>query len=267
MRVEIEDGSSMPEPETYRAIIEAESQMVLQGAKKYGDFFKNAVELINLLEHFAKRMVKEERFLAVAFFSQVKKHLMLALFSATRRHHIQAGMDLRQVLEAASWMVYAMAHPEEKNFCEKDGAGNMDVPKRLKKQKYEWLEREYKVKSDEIKGLKERINESVGHSSVIYAFQNFKLLVTPEKQGYYTSFFDFEDEYKEKTNLWLVANTAMGLLDLIYGVNQREGVFEMTDDFLSKFKVLKEQNDALKEEMMRHERYLATQKREGGTSK
>jgi ABC-type cobalt transport system substrate-binding protein len=261
MRVEIEDGSSLPEPETYRAILQVENDMVLHGAKKYGDYFKNAVELIHLFEYFARRIVKEERFIAVAFFSQAKKHLMLAFLSVARRHHIQAGMDLRQVLEATSWMIYAMAHPEEENFCKMEN-GIMTVPQELKGEMYKWMEAEYLAKSDEIKSMRGRINESVGHSNIIYALQNFKLLHTPEKMGYFTSYFDFEDEYKEKCGLWLVANTTVGLLDLVYGVNQKERVFKVADDFLKRFNVLREQNDVLKKEMMQHERFVATQERE-----
>jgi hypothetical protein len=83
---------------------------------------------------------------------------------------------------------------------------------------------------------------------------------TAENPGFKTTFFDPDDEYIVKTDLWFVANTIMGLLDLFYGVNQQYKVFKFVDDFDINFKKLVDQNNKLKEEMMNTERYKKVSK-------
>ena len=73
--------------------------------------------------------------------------------------------------------------------------------------------------------------------------------------GFYTPFFDFDDEYKVKSDLWFIANIALGLMDLFYGVNQQYRVFQLIDDFNAKFKQLLDQNNKLKSEMMQYPRF------------
>jgi len=243
-------------------ILKSEKNMVLSGADKYGDYFKHAVEFSNLLDNSIESIDDLSKYIAVAFLSQVRKHQTLALFSAVRRHHTQMSMDLRQVLEAASWMAYAMAFDEQEKFCKKDVAGNLCITDKLEKAKNDWLDNNYKVKSDEIKRLKQMINEATAHANVIYTFQNFETL-TDGRHGFYTPFFDFEDDYKVKTDLWLVANIALGLLDLLYEVNRDYDVFKFADELLDKREPLVKKNNELKAEMMKHERFKAAQKKEG----
>lgn len=240
--------------DTIQDIIESESQIMLHGAELYGEFFINASGFNNLLNNFIKSIDDPEKFIFIAFISQVKKHHTLALFSATRRHHIQAGLDLRYVLEAGAWAAYAMAHKDKNKFCETDTDGILSIPERLEKAKNKWIDGNFKVKSDEIKRLKELINRSVAHSNIVYTFQNFETKLTKGK-GFYTPFFDFDDDYKIKTDLWSVANIARGLIDLFYGVNLQYKVFRLINDFGLRFKELSTQNDRLKAEMTKHPRY------------
>lgn len=252
--------------QSYEEIFQLEHEMVLEAPSKYGAFFENAIKMLHLLDEFAKTVIKSENYIAIVFLSQVKKHLSLALFSSVRRHHIQADMNFRQVLEAGSWAAYAMGNTEQDKFCEKNSQGNLDVPKRLKDAKNAWLATNYPTKSEEIKKLKELINDSTMHSNVVYAFQNFSLR-GQSSPGFNTPFFDFEDEFKIKTDLWRVANIAMGLIDLLLVVNNDYGVFHLPQDFSEKFRSLVDQNSVLKEEMMQHERIQAVQRREQGNPK
>lgn len=244
--------------DTIGDIIESERDMVLHGAEHYGDFFINASEFNALLNNFVKSIDDPLKFYFVAFLSQVRKHHTLALFSAVRLHHIQMGLNLRQVFESGAWAAYAMAYAEKDKFCETDLNGIASIPKRLKEARDNWLDQNFKVKSDEIKRLKNLINESVAHSNIVYAFQNFEM--QKEKRGFHTPFFDFDDEYKVKSDLWFVANTAMGLMDLFYGVNSQHKVFQFIDYFNQQFKRLVDQNNQLKTEMMKHERFLNAQR-------
>jgi len=234
-------------------IIESEREMILNGARGYGDYFINANEFNQLLNNFIKSVDDIEKFIFIAFLSQVKKHHTLALFSTVRQHHIQMSMNLRQVLEAGAWAAYAMGNKEQEKFAESNN-GILDVPDRLRKAKNKWLNDNFKIKSDEIKNLKDQINKSTAHSTIIYAFQNFR--INPiSNPGFDTPFFDFTDEYKVKSDLWFVGNVALGLIDLFNGVNQRFGVFQFVDDFSGRFKDLVDQNKRLKTELMQNQRY------------
>ena len=240
---------------TIGEILDSERDMVLKGAELYGDFFINASEFNDLLINFIKSIDDPAKFIFLAFLSQVRKHHTLALFSAVRLHHIQAGMNLRQVFEAGAWAAYAMGNAEENKFCEKDSNGIVQVPKRLQEGRNTWLDQNFKPKSDEIKKMKELLNSSVAHSNIVYTFQNFAAKPATDP-GFNLSFFDFFDEYRVKTDLWSVANTALGLLDLFYGVNLQYKVFQFVDDFMPRFKALVVQNNALKQTMMSSERFI-----------
>lgn len=240
-------------------LIESEREMALTGAKRYGDYFINASEFNDLLNNFIKSIDDPAKFIFIAFLSQVKKHHTLALFSAVRFHHIQMGMNLRQVLESGAWAAYAMAHKEQKYFCEENESGILDVPTNLKEARDKWLNQNFKIKSDEIKLQKQLINSSVAHANIVYAFQNFKARPI-NNPGFDTPYFDFDDEYKVKCDLWFVANMALGLLDLFYGVNQQYKVFRLIADFNVKFQKLVDENNKLKTEMMNNERFKDAQK-------
>ena len=199
-------------------IIESEKEMALTGAQRYGEYFINAAEFNALLNNFVKSIDDIEKFIFVAFLSQIRKNATLALLSSIRIHHVQAGMNLRQLLEAGAWAAYAMGNSEKGKFYEDGSNGILGVPKKLKVARDTWLTQNFQPKSEEIRRLKELINNSVAHSNIAYAFQNFEMS-PKDNPGFHTPFFDFDDEYKVKTDLWFLANILMGLLDLIYGVN------------------------------------------------
>lgn len=245
---------------SFEQLAETEKELLLRAPERYGAFFYNAYNFVNLMNNLVKTVDDPNKYLFIAFLSQVKKHLTLALFSALRLHHVQKGLNLRQVLEASSWAAYAMAFKEKEKFCEKDTMGIVRVPKKLKEQKNLWLDGNFKIKSDEIKKMKEAINETVAHANIVYVFQNFKA-GPAHTHGFQTLFFDFEDEYMVKTDLWSIANTAQGLIDLFIGVNQKYKVFTPIDNFHQIFWNLISENEKLKEEIKKHPRYINAEKR------
>lgn len=245
--------------DTIGDIIESESQMILHGAECYGEYFINASEFNNLLSGFIKSVDDPAKFIAIAFIFQVRKYHTLALFSAIRRHHIQTSMNLRYVIEAAQWATYAMGNEEQDKFCSKDNNGIISIEDNHEKAMYKWLDDNFKIKADETRRLKKMISGAVAHSNITYAFQNFEMKPFHDA-GFKTTFFDPENDYWIKTDLWFVANTALGLLDLFYGANQRYKIFKLIDDFDSRFKALVDQNNRLKAEMMNTENYKRAQK-------
>lgn len=234
-------------------IIESEREMALTGAQRYGEYFINAAEFNALLNNFIKSIDDPNKYIFVAFLSQVRLNATLALFSSVRLHHVQAGLNMRQLLESGAWAAYAMGNAEKEKFCEVENNDIIGVPKRLKEARDAWLTSNFEPKSEEIRRLKKLINDSVAHSNIVYAFQNFESKLS--ETGFHTPFFDFDDEYKVKSDLWFLANIILGLLDLFYGANLRFGVFKLRDDFLSVYHALVRQNNNLKIEMMKHPRF------------
>jgi hypothetical protein len=238
-------------------IIESESQMILHGAERFGDYFINASEFNNLLQQFIKS-IDPDRFIFAIFLAQVRKHHLLAHFSAVRLHHVQAMMNLRQVLEAGSCAAYAIANPDGAGFADIDENGIADASQALTKKRYKWLEDNFKKGSDGIKNMKEAINESTAHSNIVYAHNNFRF--DGEQRKFVTPFFDIEDDYFVKTDLWQIGTIAMGLMDLFYGVNKDFGVIKFVDYFIPRLKALEAENHRLKAEIMSTDRFNNAQR-------
>lgn len=238
--------------ETFDEIIESERQMILTGAERYGAYFANAFAFNDLLQNFIKSL-NPDRFIFVMFLAQIRKHMTLAFFSVLRLHHLQAMMDLRQVLEATACAAYSIANPDVSGFADIDADGIADPSQELTKKRYKWLEDNFKQGSDAIKNMKTAINQSSAHSNIVYAYNNFRF--DSEKGNFNTPFFDIEDDYLVKTNLWQVANIIMGITDLLYGVNRSIGAIKFADDFIPRLKALETENHKLKAEMMATDRY------------
>lgn len=238
-------------------IIESERQMILHGAERFGDYFINASEFNNLLQHFIKS-VDPDRFIFAMFLAQIRKHHLLAHFSVVRLHHIQAMMNLRQVLEAGSCAAYAIANPDQAGFADVDENGIIDPSQELTQKRYKWLEDNFKKGSDFIKNMKGTINKSTAHSNIVYAHKNFNF--NKDNGKFETPYFDIEDEYHVKIDLWMIGNVAMGLMDLFYAVNKDLSVIKFMDDFIPRLKSLEAENHRLKAEMMNTERYKKIQK-------
>jgi hypothetical protein len=242
------------ETDTFEYILKREKEMYEEAESKYGDFFKNASGFNNLLQFFIKE-AQPDAWLFVCFIAQIKKHHTLALFSSVRSHHIQAMLNMRQVLEAGANAAYALANPKQEDFVDVDEDGILDPNQKLAQKRYKWLDENFPAGSKTIKTQKESINNSCAHSNLVYAQNNFKL--DDKVRKFKTSFFDDEDEYLVKTDLWMLANTLRGLLDLFYEVNKKFNRITFRNDFVKDLKKLEAQNLFLKQEMMKHPRYVA----------
>lgn len=241
---------------TFGEIIESEREMFLNADERYGDFYINASEFNILLNEFVVS-ADLDRYIFAMFLSQVRKHTTLALLSSVRLHHVQAMMNLRQVLEAGSCAAYAIANIDKDDFADVDENGFLDPSQDLAKKRYKWLEEHYSSGSTAIHNLKKVINNSAAHSNIVYAHNNFSF---DEKSGSFsTPFFDKEDEFWVKTDLWSIANIVMGLTDLFYGVNKGRDVVVFADDFVPRLKALEEENNRLKAIMMETDRFKKIQ--------
>lgn len=242
--------------DTIGDIIESEKQMILHAAERFGVYFINASESNHLLQQFVQSIALD-RFIFAMFLQDIRKHLLLALFSAVRLHHVQTEMNLRQVLEAGVCAAYAIANPNRDGFVDVDENGIADTSKELAVERYKWLEKHFKEASKATKGMKNVINKSTAHANIVYAHHGFEFDRIRGK--FVASFFD-KDDHLVKTDLWEIGNIAIGLMDLFYDVNQKsQGLVQFVDDFKDRLKGLVVENQRLRTEMMNTERYKNAQ--------
>jgi len=235
--------------ETINDILEAENDLFLSAETAYGEAFKNVFEFNDLLSHSIKE-VRPDAWVFILFLGQIKKHNMLALLSAVRLHHVQAMLKVRQVLEAGVNAAYGLVHPNKEDFVVEDN-GVLTTPKALDNKRRKWLEDNHTDRSACIKNMKDSINKSCAHSSIVYAFNNFSMT----DHTFHTPFFDNAAEHWVKTDLWMIGNITMALIDLFYGVNKEASLLTFEDDFIPRLKQLEQQNHKIKAEMEQHPRF------------
>lgn len=233
-------------------IIESERLLVLEAPERYGAFYMNAVDASVFLSTFIKSL-DSDRFVFGRYYSWVKKHHLLALFSTVRLHQVQSTMNLRQVLEAGSLAAFAIAHPDPSHFVTEDKNGLLNSSQKLTGNVYKWLDQNYPQGSKSLKEMKDNINASTAHANLVYTGSNFEVA----DDAVSSPFFDFVDDYAVRSDLWRIGNIAISLLDLFCGVNQSVGSIKFVDDFQQRLGVLVERSNVLNADMKSTERYKA----------
>lgn len=229
-------------------IINSEQQLLIEAPSKYGDFFLHALESIKLLQSFIAG-IKEEGWLFLSFLAHIRAHHMLAFLSTIRFHHVQVAMNLRQVLESGVNASYALANPNSDDFANLTPEGLLDIPEKLKDKRYKWLEKSYPKGSDAIKAMKKQMQFS-SHSNLVDTHRTFKYINKGDFVRLETPFFDMENNFQIKADLWSLANIIMGLMDLFYGINQKYNRIIFSNTFVNKLLALDKENKRLKEIMM-----------------
>ncbi|AZO24699.1 hypothetical protein EJ070_31195 [Mesorhizobium sp. M1E.F.Ca.ET.045.02.1.1] len=243
---------------TLEEIIDSERAMLLDGPERYGQHYKHARAATM---YFSLCIASIERDRAEMFgrlFSLMKKHHTLSFFSTLRLHRVQAMMDLRQVLEAGAAAAFAIAHPDTEHFVDVDAFGIMDPSQKLTSKRYKWLEKNYRDKSEWVSSTKGHINSHAAHANIISGDSTFRM--ADDRSAANAPFFDIEDEYFVRTDLWLTSSVAITLMDLLFGVASdvaRTGraVVEFRADFQGTIQGLASENAALQAEIQAGERY------------
>ena len=233
-------------------ILDSERLMVLTAPERYGWYYTQALDSSVFLSKFIKSL-DGDRFVFGRFHSQVKKHHLLALFSTVRLHEAQSTMNLRQVLEAGACAAFAIANPHPNHFVTTDSQGLPNSSQKLMAKIYNWLNQNYPDGSQNIKAMKDLINASTAHANLAFTGSKFK----QNDDDISSPFFDFEDPYFVKTDLWRIGNISISLLNLFYGVNQGLNVIKFVDDFHVTFDALVAQSKAIHAEMTSTDRYKA----------
>jgi hypothetical protein len=237
---------------TLEEIIESERQLAFTAAVRFGKYYSNALACSVLLSRCVTSF-EESREIFARFFALMKKHQFLALLSVVRLHRVQAMMNLRQVLEAGSSAAFAIENPEKRHFAEITESGTLDPTQDLTRKRYRWLDANYRDKSESIKKAKERINQSAAHANIISSHNVYRVAVDGEVVN--IPFFDLEDEYLVKVDLWQVASVSLELIDLLYGVNLKHDVIEFVPGFADDVGRLARESESLLAEMKATDRY------------
>jgi hypothetical protein len=238
--------------QTIQQIVDSEREMVLTASERFGRHYDTALECVVFATNFLKS-IDPDRWVFAGFQALAKKHLTLALFSTVRLHKEQAMMDLRQALEAGACAAFAIANPDHAHFVDTDKFGILDPSQKLASKRYKWLDANYPNASKAIQEQKDQINASNSHANLISAYGRSKANV---QEGWFSEpFFDVEDEYFVKTDLWRIANSALTFLHVFYEVNEGRNVIKFIDNFWPIIQQLGQRNEALHQEMRATDRF------------
>jgi hypothetical protein len=258
---------------TLEEIIDSEQAMLLNAPQRYGQHYKHARSTTIYLTLCIESIELDRAEMFGRLFSLMKKHHTLSVFSALRLHKVQAMMNLRQVIEAGAATAFAIANPETHHFVDVDAFGIMDPSQKLTGKRYKWLDGNYPVQSAWIANTKDRINSSAAHANIISGDRTFRM--ADDQSAASAPFFDVEDEYFVKTDLWLISNVAITLMDLFFGVagdvaRAGRSVIDFRPDFQHTVHGLAAESNAILAELQASERFQkAMQKltqRQQGTS-
>ena len=226
----------------FSKILAEESRLLQQADEQPDDYLNFALAMFQVLSENSSIKVEAENWVFPFFLTQVRKHIGLALLSVVRRHHVQAMLDLRQSIEAASWMLYSVANTDQSAFFETDSRNAAIVTDGQKKRMYSWLDQNYSQGSKSLKQMKDHINESCAHANIVYAENNFN------PTDFSFSFFDQEHARQQKSNLFFIGTCTWQILDLLYGINQTYKKIVFSPDFLPLMRSLKPIMDKLRDE-------------------
>ena len=148
-----------------------EHSLVEKAPSKFGPDYINAHDLVFFSWSFISS-VKPAAYVFSLFLSQIQKSLVLCLLSALRDHDVQFHMMLRQTLENASLAAYALFETDQNAFCTIDEHDLLYSKEKVNKKAYKWLDKNYKDHSDKIKNMKDEINNSYAHASILPTSQN-----------------------------------------------------------------------------------------------
>ena len=214
---------------TIEEIVETEKQLVLNADARYGKYSRHARGCSVFLSRSIISVDHTHHDTFGRLFALLKKHHMLALFSALRLHKVQTMMNLRQTLEAGAAAAFAIANPELRHFVDIDESGILDPSKELTNKRYKWLKAHCPDGSAVIKEKKELINKTTSHANIVSANQTFR--VNEKGDAVEAPFFDVEDEYHVKIDLWLTSSIAIDLMALFYTVNQNRNAVDIYIEF------------------------------------
>ena len=199
-----------------------EHQLILNAEERYGDFFTTARDVTLLLSNLMSWPTKDCD-IFIRFLSQMKNSHTLTLMSLIRQHRIQAKMTLRYFLESTIHAAYSLVHVDTTNYFDAL-EGKKHDPQKASRAAYTWINKHFQSHSEEIKRMKDLINQQTAHANVYNSFHNFDF-VGGKDPAIHTSFFDFDDDHWLKVDLWECSQAGLVATDLILAIRNVHGGF------------------------------------------
>jgi len=231
-------------------LIRQEHDFAMAGEAAYGRYGAHAKYATLFLSNCIASMDRSRSVFGILL-TGLKKHHTLSYLSFLRHHRVQAGMNLRQVLEFTALAAYSIYEPDQWKFLEQDNNGLVRDSEDAKKRAYIWLDENYEGPSKQIKILKALVNRTMAHASLASAFMTAHV----ETNQIQMPFFDGAREDLTKADLWIIASTAITVADLFFGVNEKPEVLRFMDNFHDHLNKLIAEDTALRAEMMASEKY------------
>lgn len=247
---------------TIAEMLDSERAMVLDGVDRYGKYTEHAGDASLFSSKFIDTLLTRDRLVFVQYHALAKKHHTLAWFSTLRLHKVQSAMNLRQVLEAGALAACAIAKPDPYEFITVDANGFVTQPKKQIAKLYAWLDQKYPAGSKQLKDIKDQINGTIAHASLIIAASN----VESQVGQHLAPFFDRDNDFHVKTDLWRIGQVALAILDLYFGVNLDHRAIKFVPDFESQIRSLDGQSRSLRDEMMATDAYKQAMARMASTA-
>ena len=230
---------------------EEEHKLVMTARERYGEVFVTVNELIRFLLRFFEIVKPLEGYIFVLYLSLTRNSLLLGLLSAVRLHQVQAALNMREALEAGARAAYALVFPERNRFIIEKNDGTLEEKNNLKVTCYEWLETNYPAESGKIKSLKNGINKFFVHAKLI-TIQSIPEL---SERKFLLRDFDGDDTLLVKASLWLLADIALDLIDLLAKVSSKTKIIKLITDFKGKMREYRNTTEDIKKELMAHSRF------------
>lgn len=191
-----------------------ENEFILKSSQRYGKYYKNAVDALELLDESIKSIDISE-FVFHSFYFQIKKSLQLALLSMLRLHEIQASMMMRYAVESSTMAAYSLYKTNTNNYLYTDEYGRATLKSKTQKKCYAWLETNYPTHSASIENKKKMLNMFSTHSNLFNTFKNIEI------NDFSYSLFDvIKDDDEIYVFLWNIANTTIFIMDMLEDVSK-----------------------------------------------
>lgn len=185
------------------------------------------------------------------FLSQLQVSSKLSLLSVLRLHDVQAGMNMRQALEATVRAAYTLKFPDENLHIIKKEDGTVEEKGNFKSSCHKWLETEYPLHSVKIKDMKDIINDIFMHANLITAESTFYI----SSDKYWSGLFDKEDALITQQRLWWLADLNFDLIDLISRVIIDTRKAMLVSDFIERMKDFYQNNEINKKTLIENPRF------------
>jgi hypothetical protein len=211
---------------TLDLLVVRERAMFVNAEKRLGHPYRVAREATLLMTTFLQS-VSGDRFVFANFMGIIKNHLTLALLSMVRRHHVEAMMNIRQVLESASNAAYALANPDAD--WAHPTTGRTHTSQVIRERSFKWMDANFKAHSDTLSDLKRQLNETDLHSNIVNGSRSFQ--ADPDAGVMLTNFFDDEDLHIIHSDLMVLSLVAMCTMHLLHSVAERHGGFVISKDW------------------------------------